>query len=169
MKVSRYLLCIVFADRSMYIQLKTDAFKEDFSKNTVYRFLDNPKTNWKKFTTLLSERVINGFFRRLTSDERNDVFIIDDSLFDRSTSKKTEMLAKGFAGFIPEISEMSIKCPMWLLVGEHDKTGKVMAYNKMWHKKEGVPLYIIEGAAHNANDDQPKRVNELLNTFLQAL
>lgn len=28
---------------------------------------------------------------------------------------------------------------------------------------------IIEGAAHNANDDQPKRVNELLNTFLQAL
>ena len=96
MKVFRYLLCIVFADRSMYMQLKTDAFKEDFSKNTVYRFLDNPKINWKKFTTLLSERVINGFFRRLTSDERNDVFIIDDSLFDRSTSKKTEMLAKVF-------------------------------------------------------------------------
>ncbi|MBQ4060266.1 MAG: transposase [Lachnospiraceae bacterium] len=96
MKVFRYLLCIVFADRSMYMQLKTDAFKEDFSKNTIYRFLDNPKTNWQKFTTLLSEKVINGFFRRLTSDERSDVFIIDDSLFDRSTSKKTDMLAKVF-------------------------------------------------------------------------
>ena len=92
MKVFRYLLCIVFADRSMYMQLKTDAFKEDFSKNTIYRFLDNPKTNWQKFTTLLSEKVINGFFRRLTSDERRDVFIIDDSLFDRSTNTKV----KGF-------------------------------------------------------------------------
>ena len=52
---------------------------------------------------------------------------------------------------------------------EHDKIGKVMAYNKMCHKKEGFPLYIIEGAAHNANDDQPMRVNELITTFLQSL
>ena len=66
-----------------------------------------------------------------------------------------------------EIGMMNIQCPVWLLVGEHDKTGKVMAYNKMCHKKEGFPLYIIEGAAHNANDDQPQRVNELLNAFLQ--
>ena len=90
-------------------------------------------------------------------------------LADYTKDELCNLMYIGFAGFIPEISEMSIKCPMWLLVGEHDKTGKVMAYNKMWHKKEGVPLYIIEGAAHNANDDQPKRVNELLNTFLQAL
>lgn len=96
MKVFRYLLCIVFADRSMYMQMKTDAFKEDFSKNTIYRFLDNAKINWQKFTTLLSAKVINEFFRGLTSDERRDVFIIDDSLFDRSTSKKTDMLAKVF-------------------------------------------------------------------------
>lgn len=39
MKIFRYLLCIVFADRSMYMQLKTESFKETFSKNTVYRFL----------------------------------------------------------------------------------------------------------------------------------
>ena len=90
-------------------------------------------------------------------------------LADYTKDELCNLMYIGFAGFIPEISEMSIKCPMWLLVGEHDKTGKVMEYNKMWHKKEGVPLYIIEGAAHNANDDQPKRVNELLNTFLQAL
>lgn len=58
---------------------------------------------------------------------------------------------------------------MWLLVGEHDKSDKVMAYNKMFHKREGFPLYIIEGAAHNANDDQPQRINELLQAFLQTL
>lgn len=90
-------------------------------------------------------------------------------LADYTKDELCNLMYIGFAGFIPEISEMNIKCPMWLLVGEYDKTGKVMEYNKRWQKREGFPLYIIEGAAHNANDDQPKQVNELLSTFLQAL
>ena len=90
-------------------------------------------------------------------------------LADYTKDELCNLMYIGFAGFIPEISEMNIKCPMWLLVGKYDKTGKVMEYNKRWQKREGFPLYIIEGAAHNANDDQPKRVNELLSTFLQTL
>lgn len=90
-------------------------------------------------------------------------------LADYSKDELCKLMYIGFAGFIPEICEMNIQCPMWLLVGEHDKTGKVMAYNKMCHKKEGFPLYIIEGAAHNANDDQPQRVNGLLKEFLHSL
>ena len=90
-------------------------------------------------------------------------------LSDYTKLELCNLMYIGFAGFISEIGQMHIKCPMWLLVGEHDKTGKVMAYNKMCHKKEGFPLYIIEGAAHNANDDQPMRVNELITTFLQTL
>lgn len=90
-------------------------------------------------------------------------------LADYTKDELCQLMYIGFAGFIPEISEMHIQCPMWLLVGQHDKTGKVMAYNKMCHEREGFPLYIIEGAAHNANDDQPQRVNELLTAFLQAL
>lgn len=82
MNIFRYLFCLVFSDRSMYMQKKTDSFEEAFSKNTVYRFLNSPKTNWLRFTTLLSARIINGFMRPLTSEERKDVFIVDDSLFD---------------------------------------------------------------------------------------
>ncbi|MGN0323045.1 MAG: transposase, partial [Oliverpabstia sp.] len=67
-----------------------------FCKNTVYRFLNNTKTNWQRFTTLLSARIINNFMKPLTSDNRKDVFIIDDSLFDRSRSCKTELLARVF-------------------------------------------------------------------------
>ena len=96
MNIFRYLFCLVFSDRSMYMQKKTDSFEEAFSKNTVYRFLNSPKTNWLRFTTLLSARIINGFMRPLTSEERKDVFIVDDSLFDRSRSKKAELLAKVF-------------------------------------------------------------------------
>ena len=42
----RYKLSNVFVGRSMYMQQRTGSFKEDFSKNTFYRFLNSPKTNW---------------------------------------------------------------------------------------------------------------------------
>ena len=89
-EVFRYLFCLIFPDRSMYMQRKTDVFDGSFCKNTVYRFLNNSRINWLRFTTLLSARIINVFMNPLTDEKRKDVFIIDDSLFDRSRSKKTE-------------------------------------------------------------------------------
>ncbi|MCX4295953.1 MAG: transposase, partial [Lachnospiraceae bacterium] len=95
-EVFRYLFCLVFSDRSIYMQKKTGVFDGSFCKNTVYRFLNNPKINWLRFTTLLSTRIINVFMKPLTDENRRDVFIIDDSLFDRSRSRKTKLLAKVF-------------------------------------------------------------------------
>ena len=57
--IFKYKLCNIFSDRSMYMQMKTKSFKESFSKNTFYRFLDSAKTNWLRFTTLLSKKVID--------------------------------------------------------------------------------------------------------------
>ncbi len=95
-EVFRYLFCLIFLARNMYIQKKTGVFDGSFCKNTVYCFLNNPKINWLRFTTLLSTRIINVFMKPLTDENRRDVFIIDDSLFDRSRSRKTELLAKVF-------------------------------------------------------------------------
>ena len=78
------------------MQRKTGIFDGSFCKNTVYRFLNNAKINWFRFTTLLSSRIINDFMKLLTDKSRKDVFIIDDSLFDRSRSRKTELLTKVF-------------------------------------------------------------------------
>ena len=36
------------------MQMKTGTFEGGFSKNTIYRFLNNARTNWQRFTTLLS-------------------------------------------------------------------------------------------------------------------
>jgi len=96
MDIFRYLFCLVFSDRSMYMQRKTGVFEGSFCKNTVYRFLNSTKTNWQRFTTLLSARIIMDFMKPLTAEDRKDVFIIDDSLFDRSRSCKTELLARVF-------------------------------------------------------------------------
>ena len=125
------------------------------------------QTKW--MFRLYPDRVLRNTMAKMCGSTQRARENMLNMLADYTKDELCTLMYIGFAGFIPEISEMNIQCPVWLLVGEHDKTGKVMAYNKMCHKKEGFPLHIIEGAAHNANDDQPKRVNELINTFLQAL
>ena len=94
--IFRYLMCLMFSDRSMYMQIATGRFAEGYSKNTVYRFLNSCKTNWERFTVLLSERIINTFFRPLTKEDREDVFIFDDSTYKKTGYKHTELVAKVF-------------------------------------------------------------------------
>ena len=67
-EVLRYLFCLIFSNRSIYMQRKTGTFDGSFCKNTVYRFLNNAKINWFRFTTLLSSRIINDFMKPLTGE-----------------------------------------------------------------------------------------------------
>ena len=93
--IFKYKLCNVFKDRRMYMQQKTGAFKEAFSKNTFYRFLNSPKTNWLRFTTTLSLRVASTI-EPLTDENRVNAFIVDDSLFERTSCKKTGLGSRVF-------------------------------------------------------------------------
>ena len=93
--IFKYKLCNVFSDRSMYMQQKTGSFRESFSKNTFYRFLNSPKTNWLRFTTLLSKKVADKI-EPLTDDDRINAFVVDDSLFERTSCKKTELGSRVF-------------------------------------------------------------------------
>ena len=93
--IFKYKLCNVFYDRSMYMQQKTGSFREAFSKNTFYRFLNSPKTNWLRFTTLLSKKVADTI-EPLTKEDRINAFIVDDSLFERTSCKQTELGSRVF-------------------------------------------------------------------------
>lgn len=75
----------------------------------------------------------------------------------------------GLAGFLSDNCDMQIECPTLLLVGEHDKTGKVLSYCRLWEKKTGFPLHIIRDAAHNSNADNPEAVNKEIEGFLQGI
>ena len=94
-QIFKYKLCNVFADRSMYMQQRTGSFQELFSKNTFYRFMNSSRTNWMKFTTLLSKSVIDTL-EPLTDEDRVNAFIVDDSLFERTSCRKTELGSKVF-------------------------------------------------------------------------
>lgn len=87
-------------------------------------------------------------------------------LNDYDKKELCNLMYLGFAAFIKEIREINIACPVWLVVGENDRTGKVQKYNAMWHKRKGYPLYIIKDAAHNTNVDKPDEVNKIIEEFI---
>ena len=60
-----------------------------FRKDAAYEFLKNPRYNWRKFLLSLVTVVVR-FMDVLTSEQREKVLIIDDSLYDRSRSKVVE-------------------------------------------------------------------------------
>jgi len=93
--IFRYKLCNVFSGRSMYMQQKTGSFREKFSKNTFYRFMNDARINWLRFTSLLSKAVVDTI-EPLTDENRINAFVVDDSLFERTSCKKTELGSKVF-------------------------------------------------------------------------
>lgn len=60
---------------------------------------------------------------------------------------------------------MKISCPLLILVGEKDNTGKVKQYNKEWSKRTGTKINWVPNAAHNANVDNPEYVNSCIEEF----
>lgn len=95
-EIFQYLFLLIFSNRSMYMNLLTGRNVPAFAKDTVYRFMKMIQINWIRFSTILSSRIINEAIVPLDSEERANVLIIDDSMFERNRSKKVELLAKVF-------------------------------------------------------------------------
>ena len=79
------------------------------------------------------------------------------------------LMGLGYAGFLDDNCELKIPCPVLLILGEKDKTGKVAQYNKAWTMQTGYPLKIINDAAHNVNVDKPEEVNDCIRAFLSDI
>lgn len=79
------------------------------------------------------------------------------------------LMGIGYAGFLEDNCEIKIECPVLLILGEKDNTGKVSIYNQQWTKRTGFALKIIENAAHNSNVDQPDKVNTKIQEFLHKI
>ena len=95
-EVFQYLFLLIFSNRSMYMSLITGRNTPGFAKDTVYRFMKMLQINWMRFTTLLASRIIRDAIVPLDSEDRANVLIIDDSMFERNHSKKVELLAKAY-------------------------------------------------------------------------
>jgi len=63
------------------------------AKDAVYRFLNCPRFSWRKFLLSLSVHTVQKV-NPLTSERQVRVFIVDDSVYERSRSRAVELLAR---------------------------------------------------------------------------
>jgi pimeloyl-ACP methyl ester carboxylesterase len=80
-------------------------------------------------------------------------------------SEIVQIMGAVYGGLV-QSGEAVVRCPVLIVYGEHDRTGKVRSYCDRWAAQEKHPLKIIANAAHNANMDNPTEFNRVLEEFL---
>ncbi len=88
------------------------------------------------------------------------------ALSQYSKKELCSLMDVGYTCFVKENRDIQIDCPVMILVGEYDQTGKVFQYCEQWHESENYPLHIIKNAAHNSNADNYIDVNNEIEKFI---
>lgn len=78
----RLVFCLIFQHRNWFSLLQSKKAADLRGKDSVYRFLERPTFNWRRFLLSLSSTAIG------------KVLIVDDSAYRRDRSKKVELLAR---------------------------------------------------------------------------
>ena len=92
--VFKLIFILLFTNKSLFRLLSTKKDSINFSKDVVYRFLNSVHYNWSKLLIILSSNIIKLNISKLTSEERVNVLIVDDSTYSRNRSKNVELLAR---------------------------------------------------------------------------
>ena len=128
---------------------------------------------WLRQTELLSKLYPSQMLRReiakrsTASEHARDHML--EMLAPYGKKELCHLMGRAYKSFLDDNSDIHIKCPVLLIVGEKDITGKVRQYNQAWSEKRGFPLQWVANAAHNSNDDQPEIVNEMIAAFIRSL
>jgi len=91
-KLISFVIQLVFVQKNLYEFLRGKSINIVCQKDTVYRFLNDPRNDWRKLLLLLGATIIK-FYKSLTGEKRVCALVIDDSAFSRNRSKKVELLA----------------------------------------------------------------------------
>lgn len=89
------VFCLIFEQKNWFRLLASKKSENLPEKDTVYRFLNHSKFNWRRFLLSLSTATVSKV-SRLTKSDRPKVLIVDDSAYERNRSKKVELLARCF-------------------------------------------------------------------------
>ena len=87
------LFTLVFRLRNFWRWSTSGKDSPSFGLDTVYRFLNSPFHNWRAFLSRLAANAI-AFLIPLTATVKRRVFVVDDSVYNKSRSKKLELLSK---------------------------------------------------------------------------
>lgn len=90
----KFIFVLVFNGKNLYRTLQSEAEPGRPEKDTIYRFLNSFRYNWRKFLLILSSTIIRETIEPLSSRNWKNVLILDDSLYSRNRSKAVELLAR---------------------------------------------------------------------------
>jgi hypothetical protein len=93
LSIFSYLLQLVYTKKSMYMNYQNGTHHPGFAKDVVYRFLNSMYINWQLFLVHLAGTIINTHLLGLTSENRINAIVIDDTFYGRLRSKCVELLA----------------------------------------------------------------------------
>lgn len=91
----KLIFCLIFEQKNWFRLLESKKSENIPEKDTVYRFLNHSKFNWRRFLLSFSAATISKV-SSLTNHKRPKVLVLDDSSFERNRSKKVELLSKCF-------------------------------------------------------------------------
>lgn len=91
-RILQFLFTLVFLRKTFFEMMRENCLP--WGKDTFYRFLSESRINWRRFLLLVAKRLLDTFFLPLTTERRDRVLILDDSIYSRNRSKKVELLSK---------------------------------------------------------------------------
>ncbi len=98
--------------------------------------------------------------------EEKAIAYAKEALHQLSKTEIADIMDSVYHGLQEYKVDFHLPCPILIVYGEHDHSGKVQAYSKRWAEIENRELKIIPNAAHNANMDNPDAFNKILEEFL---
>ena len=90
--------------------------------------------------------------------------------FGRMSKAEIVNVMSGISGCVHHEPDYRAKCPLLLIMGEHDKLGNIKTAMKEWSLREPRSQYvIIPDAGHCSNQDNPEQFNAAMLEFLKGL
>ena len=148
-----------------FVGIDTMPFRTEYYSRSDLWWLSKVKTMAKWFTD-----------KTLRKSMAKSVAVTDYSynkmiemLKPMSKEQIIEQMDIAYVKLASEIRDIDLNCPVLILLGDKDKTGKVKQYCAEWARKTGYPLHIIKNAAHFSNGDNAEQVNTEIEKFISSL
>ena len=89
-----YLVSLVYTGKGMIQDMRSSSpLAQGFSKDTVYRFLNQIYVNWQSILLIIAGKAVSDI-DKLTSEARLSAYVIDDTTYEILYAKKTELVSK---------------------------------------------------------------------------
>ena len=150
-----------------FISIDSAPLKRSYATGAEIRLLKKTEPMYRVFPWKLLQKIgadgcaVTGYGKSLMR-RFLDSYTKDE--YCRLSGHGMKLLAEAMEADLPYV----IDCPAVLICGEKDHAGSAKSYNRRWAKKEGLPLYRIKDAGHNANTDKPEEVNRIIRDFVRS-